>query len=101
MDGRSEKTKIGSMVSAALVSILVGLAASNLGIIPYKAPAYSIVFQYILPLTIPLLLFRADLRQVIQTTGTLFLAFLLGSGLYLYLLEICYSKDINLYFKVT
>lgn len=77
---RSEKTKIGSMISAALVSILVGLAASNLGIIPHDAPAYSAVFQYLLPLTIPLLLFRADLRQVIQTTGTLFLAFLLGSG---------------------
>ncbi|KAK6135255.1 hypothetical protein DH2020_030998 [Rehmannia glutinosa] len=75
----SEKTKIGSMVSAALVSILVGLAASNLGIIPHDAPAYSVVFQYLLPLTIPLLLFRADLRQVVRTTGTLFLAFLLGS----------------------
>ncbi|PIN26449.1 hypothetical protein CDL12_00800 [Handroanthus impetiginosus] len=75
----SEKTKIGSMVSAALVSILVGLAASNLGIIPHDAPAYSVVFQYLLPLTIPLLLYRADLRQVIQTTGTLFLTFLLGS----------------------
>lgn len=76
------------MVSAALVSILVGLAASNLGIIPYEAPVYSAVFQYILPLTIPLLLFRADMRQIIQTTGTLFLAFLLGSGLYLYFLKL-------------
>ncbi|XP_047971779.1 uncharacterized membrane protein YjcL-like isoform X2 [Salvia hispanica] len=75
----SEKTKIGSMISGALVSILVGLAASNLGIIPHDAPAYSAVFQYLLPLTIPLLLFRADLRQVVRTTGTLFLAFLLGS----------------------
>lgn len=75
----SEKTKIGSMVSAALVSTLVGLAASNLGIIPYEAPAYSIFFQYLLPLTVPLLLFRADLRQILQSTGTLLLAFLLGS----------------------
>ncbi|KAL3834348.1 hypothetical protein ACJIZ3_009084 [Penstemon smallii] len=75
----SEKTKIGSMVSAALMSILVGLAASNLGIIPHEAQAYSIVFQYLLPLTIPLLLFRADLRNMVQSTGTLFLAFLLGS----------------------
>ncbi|KAG8381270.1 hypothetical protein BUALT_Bualt06G0105100 [Buddleja alternifolia] len=75
----SEKTKIGRMVSAALVSILVGLAASNLGIIPHDAPAYSVVFQYLLPLTIPLLLFRADLRQVVRSTGTLLLAFLLGS----------------------
>ncbi|GFQ05837.1 uncharacterized membrane protein yjcl [Phtheirospermum japonicum] len=64
----SEKTKIGSMVSAALVSILAGLAASNVGIIPHDAPAYSVVFRYLLPLTIPLLLFRADLRQVILAT---------------------------------
>lgn len=75
----SEKTKIGRMVSAALVSTLVGLAASNLGIIPYEAPAYSIFLQYLLPLTVPLLLFRADLRQIMQSTGTLLLAFLLGS----------------------
>ncbi|CAK9176899.1 unnamed protein product [Ilex paraguariensis] len=75
----SEKTKIGSALSGALVSILVGLAASNLGIISCEAPAYSIVFGFLLPLAVPLLLFRADLRRVIESTGTLLLAFLLGS----------------------
>ncbi|CDP05152.1 unnamed protein product [Coffea canephora] len=75
----SERTKIGSTLSGALVSILVGLAASNLGIIPCDAPAYKIVLQILLPMAVPLLLFRADLRRVIQSTGTLLLAFLLGS----------------------
>ncbi|KAJ7974152.1 Keratin-associated protein (DUF819) [Quillaja saponaria] len=75
----SEKTKIGSMVSAALVSTLLSLAASNLGIIPHDARAYSIVLDFLLPLSIPLLLFRADLRNVMRSTGTLLLAFLLGS----------------------
>lgn len=75
-------------MSAALVSILLGLAASNMGIIPFEAAAYSVVFQYLLPLTIPLLLFRADMRQVIQSTGALILAFLLGSGqLFTYILN--------------
>lgn len=82
-DVRSEKTKIGSMVSAAVVSTLIGLAASNIGIIPHEAPAYSIVLEFMLPITVPLLLFRADLRRVIQSTGTLLLAFLLGSGIVL------------------
>lgn len=68
------------MVSAALVSTLVGLAASNLGLIPFEAPAYSKFLQYLLPLSVPLLLFRADLRRVVKSTGTLLLAFLLGSG---------------------
>jgi uncharacterized membrane protein len=68
------------MVSAALVSTLVGLAASNLGILPHDAPAYSIVLEFLLPLTIPLLLFGANLHEVIRSTGSLLLAFLLGSG---------------------
>ncbi|KAM1070183.1 hypothetical protein TB1_002053 [Malus domestica] len=75
----SEKTKIGGMVSAALVSTLVGLAASNFGIIPFEAPAYSIVLEFLLPLSIPLLLYRADLRSVMRSTGTLLLVFVLGS----------------------
>lgn len=77
---RSEKTKLGSMVSAALVSTLLGLAASNLGIIPYEAKAYAVFLEFLLPLSIPLLLFRADLRRIVQSTGILLLAFLLGSG---------------------
>ncbi|CAN6485201.1 unnamed protein product [Victoria cruziana] len=75
----SERTRIGSALSGALVSTLVGLAASNLGILPSEAPAYSMVMDYLLPLTVPLLLFRADLRQIIRSTGRLLLAFLLGS----------------------
>ncbi|ERM96451.1 uncharacterized protein LOC18424385 isoform X1 [Amborella trichopoda] len=76
----SEKnTKIGSALSAALVSTLVGLAASNLGIVGCEAPAYSIVMEYLLPFSVPLLLFKADLRRVMQSTGKLLLAFWLGS----------------------
>lgn len=66
-------------MSAALISTLIGLAASNVGIIPHDASAYSVVMDFLLPLAIPLLLFRADLRNVVRSTGTLLLAFLLGS----------------------
>ncbi|KAL5727278.1 ferric-chelate reductase (NADH) [Ranunculus cassubicifolius] len=75
----SENTKIGSVLSGALVSILIGLAASNLGVIAPEAQAYKIVLEYLLPIAVPLLLFRADLRRVIKSTGTLLLAFLIGS----------------------
>lgn len=61
------------------MSTLIGLAASNLGIISSNAPAFSIVLEFLLPLAVPLLLYRADLRRVIKSTGALLLAFLLGS----------------------
>ncbi|XP_009377612.2 uncharacterized membrane protein YjcL isoform X1 [Pyrus x bretschneideri] len=76
----SEKnTKIGSALSGALMSILIGLAASSLGIISSNSPAYSIVLEFLLPLAVPLLLYRADLRRVVKSTGALLLAFLVGS----------------------
>ncbi|ESQ43266.1 hypothetical protein EUTSA_v10013447mg [Eutrema salsugineum] len=75
----SEKTKIGSAVSGALVSTLIGLAASNLGVISSEAPAFAVVLNFLLPLAVPLLLFRADLRRVVQSTGKLLLAFVIGS----------------------
>ena len=44
------------------MSTLVGLAASNLQIIPCDALQYSVVNKFLLPLAVPLLLFSADLR---------------------------------------
>ncbi|KAH9327615.1 hypothetical protein KI387_007793, partial [Taxus chinensis] len=75
----SEKTKVGSVLSGALVSILVALAASNLGLVAYEAPAYHVVNRYLLPLAVPLLLYSADLRRVMASTGRLLIAFCLGS----------------------
>ncbi|XP_020112438.1 uncharacterized protein LOC109727002 [Ananas comosus] len=75
----SERTKLGSTLSGALVSTLVGLAASSAGIIPADAPAYGVVLEYLLLLAVPLLLFNADLRRVVRSTGAMLLAFLIGS----------------------
>ncbi|CAL0300704.1 unnamed protein product [Lupinus luteus] len=75
----SEKTKLGSILSGSMVSILVGLAATNFGILSAHSPAYDVVLTFLLPLSVPLLLFRADLRRVIKSTGTLLLPFFLGS----------------------
>ncbi|XP_068636125.1 uncharacterized protein [Aristolochia californica] len=75
---RTEYTKIGTL-SGAIVSTLLSLAASNLRIISTEALAYSVVMEYLLPLAVPLLLFRADLSRIIRSAGTLLVAFLLGS----------------------
>lgn len=46
-----------------MVSTLVGLLLSNVGVIPSSSPAvYGLVNKYLLPLAVPLLLFTADLR---------------------------------------
>jgi uncharacterized membrane protein len=52
---------------------------SNFSIIPKSAPAYDVIGGYLLPLAIPLLLFKADLRQIIPETKGLLIAFLFGT----------------------
>lgn len=44
------------------MATLIGLALSNLGVIPCEAPEYAVVNKMLLPLAIPMLLFSADLR---------------------------------------
>lgn len=51
-----------------------------MGLIASQAPAYAIVNGYLLPLAVPLLLFAADMRRVMASTGRLFTAFCIGSG---------------------
>ena len=75
-----ERTKWGKEMSGALLSTLIGLALSNLGVIPSEAPhVYGVVNSFLLPLAVPLLLFAADLRRVIGDTGRLLTAFICGA----------------------
>lgn len=74
-----ERTRLGAALSAPVVTTLAGLLLSNLGVIPTAAPAYDVVNAYLLPLSVPLLLFGADLRRVVRDTGRLLGAFTLGA----------------------
>ncbi len=74
-----EKTKIGATVSAVVIIILTSIVLSNLSIIPKSAGAYDVIGGYLLPLAIPLLLFKADLRRIIPETKGLLIAFLFGT----------------------
>ena len=48
-----------ALVSRPLVSTLVGLVLSNAGFVPCEHSAYVVVNRFLLPLSIPLLLFSA------------------------------------------
>jgi len=74
----AEKTKWGSKLSAVVLSILATFLLSNLSIIPTAAPAYDVVWSYLVPLAIPLLLFKADLKRIFKEAGPTLIAFIIG-----------------------
>jgi len=75
----AEKTKIGAKLSAVVIAIIIAFILSNISVIPTQAPAYDMVWSYLVPLAIPLLLFKANLRKIIKEAGPTLIAFVFGA----------------------
>ncbi len=74
-----DTTKFGRNISGVAIIMIVSMGLSNLNVIPKSAPAYGLIWSYIVPLAIPLLLFKANLSRVILETKGMFVAFMLGT----------------------
>jgi uncharacterized membrane protein len=71
--------KWAAKLSGPVLALLIAMGLSNTRLVPAQSPAYDFVDDYLVPLAIPLLLFRANALQIIRSTGRLFLAFHLSS----------------------
>ena len=75
----AEKTRIGSHLTGAVIAILGAIVAANVGLIPHSAPAYGFVFDYFVPVLIPLFLFKANLQHMLFETTRMTGAFLIAA----------------------
>lgn len=71
-------SRIGRRLTGAVIIILSGTAASNLGLIPAAAPAYDMVWSQGVPIAVCLLLFDADLKRIFRESGRVLIAFAIG-----------------------
>lgn len=76
----AESRRWGQQLGGPLILLAVSMAASNLGIIPYSAPLYGTIAGVLVPMAIPLLLLRADLKTIFVESGPMLIAFLLAAG---------------------
>jgi len=67
--------KWAGRLGSTILCIFLGFALANLRIIPFESPVYSGISSVLLPLAIPLLLFRADLRRIIRESGRMFIIY--------------------------
>lgn len=75
-----DRRPIASKVPGVPWVIGTGLVLGNAGIIPTESPAYGFVGQFLLPLGIALLLFKANLRSIFSQGGWVLPAFLVASA---------------------
>lgn len=68
-----------SKVTGAIIGLVGAMTLSNLKIIPTDAPAYDLVWGYVVPLAIPLLLFNADIRKIWKESGKVVFMFLISA----------------------
>lgn len=76
----SDTRWLGRWLSGAVVALLGGIILSNLNVIPSQAGVYDNIYNYILPLAIPLVLFEADLARIVREARQLMLGFLGGAA---------------------
>ena len=74
----AEKQRWGRQASGPVWAIVFGLVLSNLGFIPASSAVFSMVSNVLVPVAIPLLLFKADIRRIISESGPMLIAFLFG-----------------------
>ncbi len=74
-----QKYKWAATASGAIIALVLAMTLSNIGIIPTDAPAYDVVWGYVVPLAIPLLLMKCDIRKIGKESGSLFILFMAGS----------------------
>ncbi len=62
-------------VSGPLLALLIAITLANTGIMPRESPVYDVIYGQVVPLAIPLLLFRANVFRMFRASATQLVAF--------------------------
>lgn len=71
-----QKYTWASKVTGCILALTFTLILSNLKIIPTEAPVYDAVWDYIVPLAVPMLLFNADIKKIGRDSGRVLIIYL-------------------------
>ena len=75
-----ERYPWGRKYSGVMLLMTAAIVLANLRIIPTSAPAYDVIWDYLVPIAIPLLLFQADLKRIVKESGPTLIAFVIGGA---------------------
>jgi uncharacterized membrane protein len=82
-----ERSRFRRFVPGPILVILIPGALANLGLIPSQSAVYDIIIHFAVPVGVTLLLLRADVREILRSTGAMLPLFLLaGAGMFIALL---------------
>lgn len=71
--------KWAERISGPVIGLILAIAAVNTRFIPFESPVYDTVWSYCIPLSVAMLLFRADLKKIFKDTGKLLICFCISA----------------------
>lgn len=71
--------KWAGKVTGAIIGLVAAMLLANFKVIPTDAPTYDVVWGYVVPLAIPLLLFNANIKKIWRESGRIMIMFLLST----------------------
>lgn len=74
-----QRFRWAAKITGAIIALILAVTLSNLRIIPTEAPVYDVIWDYFVPLALPLLLLKTDLRKIRKESGKMLFCFLIGS----------------------
>lgn len=70
-----QRYRWAAALGAIVIILFSGLLFANVGLIPHSAPAYGGIGSVLLPCSIPLFLFKCDVKKILKQSGKLFILF--------------------------
>lgn len=74
-----KKYKWGQVLTGAVIALIFAVILTNLKVLPMESPVYDTVWDYAIPLSVPMLLFRSNMRKIFKESGKMLLLFTIGS----------------------
>ncbi|WP_204236035.1 DUF819 domain-containing protein [Mammaliicoccus sciuri] len=74
-----QRYQFAAKLTGAIIALVGAMILSNLNIIPIESPVYDQVWEYVIPLAIPLLLFRSNIFKIWKESRRLLCIFLISS----------------------
>lgn len=66
-------------VTGAIIGLVGAALLTNFKIIPMEAPVYDTIWTYVIPLSIPMLLFKSNMRRIVRESGRMLIIFSVGA----------------------
>lgn len=71
--------KIANKLGTIIMYVIIGFILANVHFIPFEAQTYKDITGILVPLAVPMLLFKSDLKKIYRESGRVFLAFNLAA----------------------